>query len=337
MSKKDFIVFFIIAGVFFSYSCKEKRNTPDIGKIHVNFKFMRFEQDLFKTDFEKLSDSIAFFRKKYGEFFDIFNYKIIRIGDSNSLSYPDLLKGFVTDYNMNRVYNSVNIIFANTDTLKEQLTEMFRYFKYYFPEIKAPVIITYLSGFNQTIVTTDTILGIGLDKYLGSKSELYKQLGLPYYMRYNMNKAKIPSDCARAWALTQFPISDSVSNLLANMLYQGKILYLTKALLPWEEDTLIIGMSSNQLKWCKEYEEKMWVHLVENKLLFKTDYLTINKFIGEGPFTKAFGNNSPAKAAVWVGWQIIDKYMKSNPSTELKALMYDNDYQKILRLSRYKP
>ncbi len=337
MNKKVFVSIFLLACACFFFSCRENQKPPDIGNIHVNLRFLRFEQDLFKSDFENLKDNVAFFQKKYGEFLDIFNYKIIHIGDSNNPSYPDLLKGFVTDYNMNQVYKALNATFNNTDSLKIQLTDMFRYFKCYFPEMPVPVVITYLSGFNQTIVTSDTILGIGLDKYLGSKCEFYNLLDIPFYSRYNMNKAKIPSDCARAWAVTQFPMGDSVSNLLANILYQGKVLYFTKALLPMEADTLIMGISASKLKWCKGYEEKMWTYLVENKLLFKTDYLTINKFIGEGPFTKDFGKSSPAKAAVWIGWQIINNYMKHNPDIGLKALMKDNDYQNILRLSRYKP
>jgi hypothetical protein len=128
-----------------------------------------------------------------------------------------------------------------------------------------------------------------------------------------------------------------MSNLLSNIIYQGKLLYFTKALLPEEPDTLVIGMSKTNLEWCKKYEDKMWAYLVENKMLFKSDYLTISKFINDGPFTKEFGKSSPGKAVVWVGWQIVNRYMRKQANIDLHTLMEDNDFQKILRLSKYKP
>lgn len=252
-------------------------------------------------------------------------------------SYPGLLKAFITDYNMNQVYKAVNKTFNNIDTLKLKITDAFRYFKYYFPNLPLPIVITYISGFNQSIVTTDTILGIALDKFLGSDCAFYDRLGINNYMKYNMYKERIPVDCAKAWVLTQFPMSDSANNLLANMIYLGKVMYVTKMLMPFEPDSIITGMSLHHLEWCTKNEEKMWAYLVENKILFKTDYLTIDKFVNEGPYTKDFGRNSPARAAVWLSFQIINEFMKHCPNLNLQELMKDNDYLKILRLSKYKP
>ena len=336
MIKKSCLLCTIIIFLVCFNSC-DKHNAPDISKIHVDLKFLRFEQDLFNTDFEKISDSIPFFRKKYGEFFDVFNYKIINIGDYKNPGYPDLLKAFLTDYNTNQIIKEENKYFKNVDTLKINLTNAFRYYKYYFPNLRIPIIITYISGFNHSIVTTDTIIGIGLDKYLGTENNFYYQLGLAHYQRYNMHKGKIPADCIRAWALTQFPMSDSANNLIANMIYLGKVMYFTKALLPNNPDTIIFGMSLKNLEWCKKYEAKMWTYLVENKTLFKTDYLTINKFVNDGPYTKDFGKYSPSKAAIWLGVRIINDYMRHSPDINLQALMKENDYLKILRLSKYKP
>jgi hypothetical protein len=292
---------------------------------------------LFKADFEKIEDSVPHYYKRYGEFFDIFNFKIIHIGDFKNPAYPDLLRSFITDYSMNKVYKETNKEFEDFSPIQLKINEAFRYYKYYFPKMPVPIVITYISGFNQSVVTSDTILGIGIDKYLGSKNEFYSQLGLTNFMRYNMHKNKIPTDCARAWAMTQFPMSDSMANLLSNIIYQGKLAFFTKALLPDGPDTLVIGMSNIHLEWCKKYEDKMWAYLVENKLLFKTDYLLISKFINDGPFTKEFGKSSPGKAVVWVGWQIVNRYMERQANVDLQELMTDNDYQKILRLSKYKP
>jgi hypothetical protein len=121
------------------------------------------------------------------------------------------------------------------------------------------------------------------------------------------------------------------------MLYNGKIIYFTKALLPEESDSLIIGFSKYQMEWCKANEEKMWTYLVENKKLFSTDLLTISKFVNPAPFTKDFTNQSPGRAAVWIGYQIINRYMAKNSEVTLQQLMLDKNYKEILRKSKYRP
>ena len=65
--------------------------------------------------------------------------------------------------------------------------------------------------------------------------------------------------------------------------------------------------------------------------------MDIRKFTGEGPFTVPFTNNSPPQIAVWTGWQVVRAYMRNNPTTTLKELMQNNNYQNILRYSRYRP
>jgi hypothetical protein len=336
---KRILIVASICSVILLFGCVRNIRTadPDVSNVPVVQKFLRFEKDLFNSDFEKLADSIPSFKTKYGEFFDIFNYKIIKIGNTSNPAYPDLLKGFVTDYNMHQVYKMVESEYENTDSIQAKIKDIFRHYKYYFPNMAVPTVVTYISGFNQTIVTSDTILGIGLDKFLGSTCTFYEHLGTPKYSRVFMKKSQIPTDCAKAWAITQFPMSDSLSNLLAEMIYQGKVAYFTQLLEPTAEDSAIIGMTNNQIQWCKENESRMWAFLVERKYLFSTDNMLINKFTGEGPFTKDFGRTSPARAAVWIGWHIVSDYMRKNKEVTLNALMHENDYQKILRLSKYKP
>jgi len=76
---------------------------------------------------------------------------------------------------------------------------------------------------------------------------------------------------------------------------------------------------------------------VEHKLLFDNDRMNIRRFTGPGPFTSSFTSESPGKTGVWLGWQIVRKYMNKNPETSLPALMKEKDYQKILNYSGYDP
>jgi hypothetical protein len=81
----------------------------------------------------------------------------------------------------------------------------------------------------------------------------------------------------------------------------------------------------------------MWQYLVENDLLFKTDRFLIRKLTGEAPFTSFFTNESPGKAAVWIGFRIVESYMIKNPGAKLKDLMRELDIQHILEKAKYSP
>jgi hypothetical protein len=317
-------------------SCSQKRRPPDVGKIDCNVNILRFEKDLFAADPGNLAASIPEFKLKYGEFFDIFNHKIIAIGGHSKPAYPSYLAGFITDYDISKLSEAVDSAFEDFAPIESEICNIIKYYRHYFPNGQVPSVITYISGFNQTMVSSDTLIGIGLDKYLGPNHIFYTRLGYANYLKQNMYREKIPSDFARAWAMTLFEQSHE-NTLFDHIIYQGKILYFTKTLMPYAADSLVTGFNPAQTKWCLENENKMWVFLIENKMLFKTDYQTISKFVGEAPFTKGFGPQSPGKAVIWLGYRIVTQYMHKNSNISLNELMKEPDSQKILQGAKYKP
>ena len=121
------------------------------------------------------------------------------------------------------------------------------------------------------------------------------------------------------------------------MLYKGKLLYFTKSMLPDEPDTLITGFTAEELEWCINNEENLWNYLIDKKLLYSTDYMTINKMVNPAPFTSGFSRKSPGRAVNWLGWKIIEAYMDKNSRATLPLLMQNNQYQQILTQSKYHP
>jgi hypothetical protein len=320
-----------------SIGCRRNSYYVDISSADLEIEINRFEVDLFSLDYDSIAEKIPWLYEKYGEFFDLFNYRIINIGGAGQSTYPEYLKIFLTDYLNNEVYNKTMEVYPDLTGLEKELTTAFRYYSYYFPSKEIPEIITYVSRFNQSIVTAEGIIGVGLDKYLGRDCEYYTQLGLNQYTIRNMHKGKIPSDCMMAWGLSEFEYNDSVDNLLSNMIYHGQIMFFVKSMLPDQPDSLIMGFTSSQMQFCRGNEDRMWEFLIEKKLLFETDRMTISKFTGYGPFTKDFSRESPARAAVWIGWRIIEAYARNNPDNNLVDIMNEKDYQQILTLSKYNP
>jgi hypothetical protein len=332
---KTFTVFILVlAGV--TFSCKQDKFNVNVSKIETDISIDRFEKELFSANPAAVKDSIPAWQKRYGSFLQYFSY-IVKLGNINDPAYAERLTSFVTDHTNYMIYKRTMAIFPNVDAFRARLDVAFKHYRYYFPEKPVPRIITYVAGFNQSAITGDSLIAMGLDKYLGSSEPLYNDAGIYKYLMENMYPEKLAPDCISFWGETEFPFYDSINNLVSNMIYRGKMMYFTHAMLPDQPDTINWGYSARNLEYCASNEKAMWTELIEKKYLFNTDRFTIDKFILEGPYTKDFGRESPARAAVWIGYQIVSAYMAKNSEVSLPMLMMEKDYMKILNLSSYNP
>ncbi len=331
---KKLLIFVLI---FVLFACKNSKKDVDVSNINIELKMNRFDKDLFSFKPDSINNHVLELYQKYGRFMDLYSQKIISIGGLENADYAYKLREFMFYCKTNGIVSKIDAIFPTTDTIKKELTEAFKHYKYYFPEKQIPNVYTYISAFNQSTAIDENILGIGLDKYLGEKCEFYDRLGWDKYLRKKMHKKMITVDCMRGMAVSDFPDVDSTNNLVCSMIYEGKIQYYIDAMLPKVADSLKWGYSDGQLKWAEKYEHKVWAFLIEKKQLFITDAVEIRKYTGDSPFTVIFGNVSAPRLGAWVGWKIVKSYMEKNPQVTLPQLMKDKNYQKILNYSKYNP
>jgi hypothetical protein len=256
---------------------------------------------------------------------------------SDSESAESALKKFIADADFLEVNQAVQDTFKNISETESQIREAFRYYKRYFIGRKIPEVVTFNSLFNFAVISTDTVLGIGLDMYLGSNCIYYPSLGFPEYKIVHMRKEYIPVDAMRGWLESEFPPGENQNDFLSNLIYKGKILYALNALMPKLNDTLKTGYSESQLGWCHENEKNIWAFFVDQKLLFSNSVEQYSKYVSEGPTTNGFPKESPGSIAAFAGWQIVKSYMKENSSLSLLQLMNENDAAIILKDSKYKP
>lgn len=308
--------------------------------IKVDIKIKRLEKDLFTIDPAMIKNKIVSLREKYDGFLKYFGY-VINIGEPSDSGWADGLVKFCTDKFNNEVYPAVMLIYPDVTNLEKELSEAFRHYLYYFPHKPVPEIYTCITGFNNSIITvTDSLLAIGLDKYLGSGCKFYPQLQIYSYQAAKMNPDNIVPDCMYAWATSEWDFKEigyASDNVLAGILHEGKLLYFVKSMLPEYDENLLFGFTAGQMSFCRKNESQMWQYLVENNLLFKTEQLTKRKLTGEAPFTSYFSKESPGRAAVWIGFRIIESYMKNNRSISLEEIMKDKNVQAILEGARYNP
>lgn len=333
---RKFRLYILFIAVIFS-ACKGNKDNIDLSRINVSVEIKRFEKDLFAIKSDSISVAIPILSNKYGDFFNLFGERIIGIGKPVDAEYSKYLESFITDKMVSETYKKVQQVFPNLDALNVEITDAFKRFHFYFPNSSIPVVYSFVSGFNQSTVLADGLLGIGLDRYLGSDYENYPRLGIPKYSINDMKPSKISSDCMRAWAIGEFPFNDSIDNLVNNMIYEGKLMYFTKKMLPDQPDSLIFGFTPNQMKWCENNEKQIWTYLIENKMLFTTDSFVINKCINDAPFTSGFSQESPGRAVVWLGYRIVEAYLKNNKEISFQSMMMERNYHKILNNSRYRP
>jgi hypothetical protein len=293
-------------------------------------EIQRLDMDIFNSPVDSLHN-------KYGIFFDLYTEGILDIGNCRDSSFNEYFNMFKTDSIVMQAYSDVKKQYPDLRKLTGKLTEAFKYYRYYFPDKPVPKVYTYISGYNQSLILTDSVLAIGLDKYLGADYEFYSKLKFHKYMSRNMYPEKIASDYIAAWTDSEWALDTRKNNdLISKMLFEGKILYATKMILPDEADSLIFGFTADHLRWCKNNEKTMWITLIEEKLLFSTNPFEIRKLTEPAPNTTQFTHESPGRACNWIGYNIIAKYMKNNPQS-LRELMDNDDYHKIFEQAKYKP
>ncbi|HDP54207.1 MAG TPA: hypothetical protein ENN24_00765 [Bacteroidetes bacterium] len=321
---------------FASCECARKERVP-LDEIDVTIELRRFDKDLFSINTNSIDYEIVRISQEYPIFFPLFAEGVIGIGTPEDENFSTYLTSFIEDRMVSETYKQVQQVFPNTTELNNELTNAFKRYRYYFPDKQIPAVYGFVSGFNNSVVLADSVLAVGFDRYLGRDCEYYSQLGIYKYLQYNMHPQKIPSDLVRAWIFSEYQFNDSIDNLVNNMIYEGSLMYVTKRLLHNHPDSLIFGFTPEQMKWCRNNESHMWAYLVEHKMLFTTDNFIINQFVSGAPFTKGFPPESPGKAAVWLGYRIVTRFMDRNKDYTLEMLLNEKDYQSILSRARYNP
>ena len=354
-----YLFFFIF---LLSASCNDKKG-PDVSDIDLHISIDRFDQELHaisgrglelggqksevggqKSEENELVLETEKLRKKYTWFYDDYMEQMLSVGSpASGPSYLSALAGVLQNKDYLELKSSVEKVFPNLSEQEAELNDAFKHVRYYYPKQKIPRLITFISGFAvQTPIGNDYI-GIGLDMFLGKEGErFYPALrqSIPYYIARRFTPENITPRVVEAFVREEmYPEQDQDRSLAAKMIYNGKILYMMDSFMPEIADTLKIGYTTGQLQWCEKNEGGIWAYFLENELLFNSDYIKIQKYLAEAPFTPGIGDNSDSapKLGVWIGWQIVRAYMKKNPNVTLQQLLEEKDAQKILTGARYKP
>lgn len=317
--KKYIALTFIVLSLF---SCKKNEKLQDQAEeMNVNVVVDRYD----KAFFESKPSDLPNLKQKYPFFFP-----------------PQVDERFLAEKMVNpqwrALYKEVEKRYDNFDLEKKNIETLFKYIKYYFPKTKIPKVYTVIQDMDpdyKVIYAPDkNMLIISLELYLGKSHRFYEY---PEFLKRRFDPLQMMPDIVDAFALYKVkPPTDR--DFLSQMIYEGKKLYLKDVLLPTTLDEDKIAYTKEELKWCEENDENIWRFMVEQKMLYDTNPMLVQKLITPGPFSK-FGlesdNQTPARIGAWIGWQIVRAYMDQNDTPLQKMLVLDA--KELFKKSKYKP
>lgn len=340
---------FLIPALFvLLISCGD--NVPDVSDIKVDLESQRFEQDFFAIDTNNVNASLVQLEKKYPTFLNDFLINILGVpliqgGDSGTAF---VVRRFLADYRS--IKESADAKFKTIDNIEEDVRQGLQFVKHYFPNYKTPSkLITFIGpldayyeasiGGHGDIITRDA-LGIGLQLHMGKDYPVYHtELGqqlYPAYISRRFEPAYIPVNCMKNIIDDMFPDNSADKPLIDQMVEKGKRMYLLDKLLPHTNDTLKIGYTKKQLEGCYANEGLIWNFFLKNNLLFNIDPALTKNYVQDGPKTDELGDGAPGYIGLFVGWQIVKKYMDEKPNLTLPELM-QTEPRKVFEESKYKP
>ena len=230
------------------------------------------------------------------------------------------------------------LAFPDLSPYEKDLEQAFKYQKYYLPESTIPFVVSYVSEFGLGSFTYgDSLLGVGLDFFLGSNFPGYDPTYFPDYIKRTMTKEYMVPKMIEAQASNLAgPVHGD--RLLDYMIANGKMLYIKSLMLPYLQDSIIMEYNAAHLEWVENNEFETWTHFLKEELLYSTRMDDIQKLIKPSPVAPGgMPQEAPGRIANWMGWQIIKSYMKRNETATLQDLLNEKDSQRILDKAKYKP
>jgi hypothetical protein len=255
---------------------------------------------------------------------------------NDSVFVNSLYKRF-TNPHIDSLLMETHRVFGDESALKGEFTEAFKNLRYYYPNARIPKIETVISGFDNDMFVSDSLIIVSLDYYLGEGAK-YRPNMYEYLLRQYGKENIVPS-CMLIYGIDGRvnQVNPEDNTVLADMIAYGKSFYFAKQMIPCTPDSVFIWYTAEEIKGARKNQDLIWKRFIEDKLLYATNHKLKQAYLGDRPKTVEVGNECPGRIAQWVGWEIVKKYMETHPDVSLPALMMNPNADKILKESRYRP
>lgn len=328
-----FVYRFVVVLIAGLYGCgTDKEECADIPPISQSVSL----------DFISLSDSIVNLSTKEELVEFLGRYPVLRDNFLRRSQYPndsvfidDLFRRF-THPAIDTLRTEVNRVFGDEQVLKEEFKRAYSNLKFYYPEATVPRIVTVLTGLDNDLYISDSLIIVGLDYYLG-KGARYRPNMYEYLLRQYVPQNIVPS-VMLVIGMNTYNYTDLTNEtVLADMVAYGKAFYFAKHMMPCTADSVFIWYTAEEMKGAKENQDLIWYRLIEDEVLYSTSHVLKQRFLGERPNTLEVGEKCPGRIGQWVGWEIVKSYQNAHPANTLPELMEIIDADYLFKESKYKP
>ncbi len=324
-------IFAILFVILLFNRCTNNPLEVDVSNVDVKIGFVNLDSILVNI---KGNKRIEFHHNHLEKITNIYEYNLgycIQMANSSDTGFVKSLDLYIEDPYIKRIEKRIAEKFSNLSTTKSELIDGFKHLKFHFPAGKIPEDIVFVNAlFKSNAFSTETEIGIGLESYLGGKTDVIKELPPePFYewIKEGMEDKFLTRDAICSWVMTHY-VEEVDGNLAEQIVRWGKILYLTQAAFPEKEPAVIMRYSEPDYKWSIENEYSLWKYLVDEKLLFSINELNVKNLLKEGPFTIGLPEKGPDRLGQFLGFRMIQKYMEVNEVT-LEQLI-NTPYTEIL-------
>jgi len=323
-------------------SCSDSHNQTkiDVSKVTIPFQSIRFDSVLFNCDTNHLDAAIENLYQSYPEFTPTYFNSITGFANTEDKAvFINAVHHFLTYKDYKGLMDTVRFHFPTTKSIDQELIDLFKHIRYYYPNRKLGKVYYFVSGLNYwSAVTVDTCIGVGLDMYLGVDYPFYQSVQIPQYQINRCDKKYISINVSKAIYEDMHPFNADGKSLLELCIQRGKEMLFAEYTLPNTKPALLFGYSEKQLEWCEKNEALIWNYFTKTKLLYSTQWQEMLRYVNDGPNSTGMPPESPGNIGTWIGWKIAHQYLEKHPEMTWKEFVEkDIQAQTIILEADYRP
>ncbi len=330
---RSLLLFTILLTLFISCSSDSSVKEIDLSAISLDLKINQLEQE--QLNLIDTAKARAFLEK-----YPSFTQLMLKRSLPSQKILEGMLVKMANDVHNQELLEACQQDYKDFSDLEEKLLTVFKHVKYYYPEFTINEVNTFSGGLTSgyDLVINDQSLFIGIDHFLKDKEKFRPnpQVFHNYILKF-YNRENIPVKVAQLLSQQYNAYDVKDQTLLANIIFYGKAYYFVKQMNAADKDALVIEYDDQEWAGAEQHAHIIWDHFVKKELFYTTDKKLISKYVDPRPTTGEVAEACPGRIGQWLGFKIVESYMKNNPEVSLQDLMNETNSQKILQNSRYRP
>ena len=301
------------------------REQKDYAYSDIDIEIVRYDKLIYEATAMNSFLALQKMNIKHPQATKILIEEILDLGAVNSDRVNDQLCAYYSDTLLIKLMEDALAKYKDLSPIEEQLTHGFRKLKEELPAIVVPKVYAQISALNQSVVIGNKLLGFSIDKYMGKDYPIYRKFYYKY-QRESMKPENIVPDCFMYYLIGQYPFKwkRDHRSLFDIIIHRGKIAWTIEKI--FNEDMsgkFSLGYSKEEVEWCKKNYKDIVGWMIDNQYMTSTNPMLIRSYILNTQPLTFRGKQMPSFFGIWLGMQIVNKYMETHKECTIKDL-FDN-------------